>query len=281
MVITETWLHLLIPEAVVQLAGDTNHQQDQNTNSSKSRRGGLCIYVHNNCCTNSRVVAQHWSPDLEAQSVVCRPFYLPWELTVVTVIAVYILPNANVSTALSHLLDIVNKQQCKHFNGIHVVAVDFNQACLRIVLPSFVQHVNCATKKKLRKKLNGSCLFQHKASPQNCSLSSPGSIKSYFTACVHSPLQGKQGQTWALLKPGQKQLFLRARIVSNGLTCLNRITWKNTQRPACLIFEHCIDSVTVERRIRTFPNQKPWMTSKVKRLLKDQNTALRSRDKEW
>lgn len=43
---------------------------------------------------------------------------------------------------------------------------------------------------------------------------------------------------------------------------------------------YCMNNVMVERRMRTFPNQKPWMTNEVKRLLRRRNTAFRSKDKE-
>ncbi len=50
----------------------------------------------------------------------CRPFYLPRELTVVIAMAVYIPPNANVSTVLPFLHCTINKQRQAHPNrGLH------------------------------------------------------------------------------------------------------------------------------------------------------------------
>ena len=101
MIITETWLHQLIPDASVLLAGRTIHRCDRNKDSGKSRGGGLCVYVHNDWCASSKSTDTHCSPDIEAMSVVCRPFYLPRELTVVIITAVYIPPDANISIALT------------------------------------------------------------------------------------------------------------------------------------------------------------------------------------
>lgn len=42
----------------------------------------------------------------------------------------------------------------------------------------------------------------------------------------------------------------------------------------------CTESVTVEKRIRIYPNQKPWMTSDVRKLLRTRNHAFKSGDKE-
>ena len=148
MIMTETWLHPAIPDAAVQLAGRTTHRLDRNSDSGKSKGGGLCIYVNNDWCSQSQAIDSYCSPHLEALTVICRPFYLPRELTAVTVTAVYIPPDANVSLALSHLHSAISKQQRAHPDGVHIVAGDFNQANLKSVLPKFTQYVKCATREK-------------------------------------------------------------------------------------------------------------------------------------
>lgn len=40
----------------------------------------------------------------------------------------------------------------------------------------------------------------------------------------------------------------------------------------------CIDSVTVVKHIRDYPNQKPWMTNKVQSLLRARNSAFKTND---
>ena len=108
LIITETWLHPDIPDASVQLAGRTLLRWDRTKDSGKSRGGGLCIYIHNNWCNNGTIIDRHCSPNVEYMSVRCRPFFLPRELSVVTITAAYIPPDANVNTALSLLLNIIN-----------------------------------------------------------------------------------------------------------------------------------------------------------------------------
>ena len=73
----------------------------------------------------------------------CRPFYMPRELSAVIITAVYIPPDANVSETI---------QLQAHPEGAFIVAGDFNQACLKSVLPKFVQYVQCSS------------IFQFKAS---------------------------------------------------------------------------------------------------------------------
>src|SRR4029434_6655919 len=50
-----------------------------------------------------------------------------------------------------------------------------------------------------------------------------------------------------------------------------------TSTVLCYI-KHCVDTVTVDRRIQVYPNQKPWMTKEVKVLLKERSGAFRSGD---
>lgn len=147
MIITKTWLHSDIPDASMQLAGPTLLRGDRTKHSGKSRGGGLYIYVHNNWCNNGTVIDNHGSPDLEYMSVRCRPFFLPRELTVVIITAVYIPPHANVTTALSLLLNTINTHQ-QPWVGllVCVIAGDFIKANLKTVLPKLYQHVKCATR---------------------------------------------------------------------------------------------------------------------------------------
>lgn len=62
------------------------------------------------------------------------------------VTAVNIPPDANISSALGHLYKTVNKQQRAYPDGVHIIAGDFNRACLRTVLPEFTQYVKCSTR---------------------------------------------------------------------------------------------------------------------------------------
>ena len=81
-------------------------------------------------------------------SVLLRPFYLPRELAAVVITAVYIPPEANVNTALSHLYYTITHQQRTYPKGVHIIAGDFNKACLKTVLPKFKQHEMCLQRKK-------------------------------------------------------------------------------------------------------------------------------------
>lgn len=277
MIITESWLQPLIPDTATQLAGRICYRLDRDKESGKSRGGGLCVYLHNDWCCNSKITARHCCPDLEALSVMCRPFYLPQELSAVTVTAVYIPPDANVSIALNHLLTIVNKLQQDYPEGAHIIAGDFNQACLKYVLPHFYQHVNCATR--------GSNTLDRVYS----------NIKHAYKAVALSHL-GLSDHLSLSLTPAYTPLIRTTKPCTKiiktwpegALTqlqdCFANTCWdlfyqedlENFTETVLFYIKCCMDNVTVDKYIRIFPNQKPWMTSKVHCLLKKRNIAFRS-----
>ena len=52
-----------------------------------------------------------------------------------------------------------------------------------------------------------------------------------------------------------------------------------TDSVLCYI-KNCVGTVTVNKRVRAFPNQKSWMNSEVQSLLKSRNTAFKSGDRD-
>ena len=64
MIITKTWLHSFVLDSAFQLTGCSMHHFNRNKSSCKSRGEGLCIHVHMDWCTSSRVIHPHCSPDL-------------------------------------------------------------------------------------------------------------------------------------------------------------------------------------------------------------------------
>ncbi len=231
MIITESWLQLLTPDTAVQLAGRICYRQDSDKESGKSRSGGLCVYLHNDWCCNSRITARHCCPELEALSVMCRPFYLPQELSVVTFTAVYIPPDANVSIALNHLLTIINKLQQDHSEGAHIIAGDFNQACLKSVLPHFYQHVNCATRgSNTLDRVYSNIKHAYKAvALSHLGLSDHMSLS---LTPAYTPLIRTTKPCTESLKRGPKVLSLNFRIALQTLagTCSIKRTWRSLQR---------------------------------------------------
>lgn len=119
MIFTETLLHNSITDTAMQLSGWTFHQQDRTLDSPKKRGGGLCIYILNAWCSDSRIVYNHCSPDLECLVVKYWPFHLPREFTTVFILAVYIPPDGNAAATLDTLA--IGKLQCADPDGVLVI----------------------------------------------------------------------------------------------------------------------------------------------------------------
>uniref|UniRef100_A0A8C6LAW8 Reverse transcriptase domain-containing protein n=1 Tax=Nothobranchius furzeri TaxID=105023 RepID=A0A8C6LAW8_NOTFU len=193
--------------------------------------------------------------------------------------AVYIPPDANVSLALDHLYYKISEQQQTYPEGVHIIAGDFNKACLRTVLSKFVQHVKCPTR--------GNNILDHVYT----------NIKQAYKSVSLPPL-GKSDHLSLLLLPAYIPLKKRTRPIIktiNTLTegaiaqlqdCFAHTEWSifenedlqiYTDAVLCYI-KHCMDTVIIHKQVRIYPNCKPWMTSKVRVLLKARNAAYASGD---
>ncbi len=76
---------------------------------------------------NISILSRSCSPHLEPLSIICRPFYLPREISSIIVTAVYIPTQADTIYAVT-------------------IAGDFNKANFRKVMPNFHQHLSCPTR---------------------------------------------------------------------------------------------------------------------------------------
>ena len=147
IVLTETWLDSSISDEAVQLYGRTLFRLDRDaTACGKTRGGGLCVYINHKWATHSRIINTHCCQDLEALTISCRPFHLPRELSNIIITAVYCPPNADVNKAAQRLHDVIAERLRLQPEAGFIVLGDFNKACLKTVLPRFVQHVHCATR---------------------------------------------------------------------------------------------------------------------------------------
>ncbi len=147
------------------------------------------------------------------------------------------------------------------------------------VLPHFYQHVNCATR--------GSNTLDRVYS----------NIKHAYKAVALSHL-GLSDHLSLSLTPAYTPLIRTTKPCTKiiktwpegALTqlqdCFANTCWDlfyqedldNFTETVLFYIKCCMDNVTVDKYIRIFPNQKPWMTSKVHCLLKKRNIAFRSGD---
>ncbi|KAK3533855.1 hypothetical protein QTP70_032967 [Hemibagrus guttatus] len=111
---------------------------------SKTRGGGVCVYINTEWCRNSVLVSSSCSLLMEFVTVRCRPFYLPREFTTAFLFRMYIPPSANAKEVLCELNGAISGLQNAHPDRLFIIAGDFNHANLKSVLPKFHQHVDFA-----------------------------------------------------------------------------------------------------------------------------------------
>ncbi|KAK3525553.1 hypothetical protein QTP86_034852, partial [Hemibagrus guttatus] len=248
-----TWFSNRVPDAAIQLDGLTMFHAD--------RDAVLCIR--------------------------CRPFYLPWEFTTIFIVGVYIPPSANAKEALCELYGAISKMQNTHPDGLFIIAGDFNHANLKSVPPKFHQHVDSATR-----GVNTMDLVYTNIPGAYCAEPRPhlgySDHISVMLIPAYRPLVRRSKPVLKLVKTWPKgaisalqncfectdwDIFRES--ATNGVTTdLEEYTSSETN-----YISKCINEVTISKSITTRSNQKPWMTTKVRALIKSRDSAFRVGDK--
>lgn len=188
MAFIETWFSDDILDSFIQIDGFTHIRSDRNTDSGKTRGGGVCIYVKDSWCRNFAVRNKICNPDLELLLVTLRPHYLPREFTNIFVCVVYIPPSGNATRAANQISDCVHHHLQSKPDAPLFILGDFNHCILDKCLPGFYQYVKCNTR-------NNNIL-------DKCS----GNVKGAYTARARPPLSNSDHNTIQLL-PTYRSLF--------------------------------------------------------------------------
>ncbi len=89
--LSETWLAYPVT-AVTPSDNFSVLQMDRTAEAGKTKDGGVCFMINKKWCDprNISILSHSSLPHLEHLSIICRPFYLPWEFSLIIVTAVYI-----------------------------------------------------------------------------------------------------------------------------------------------------------------------------------------------
>ncbi|KAL6475087.1 hypothetical protein MHYP_G00161270 [Metynnis hypsauchen] len=214
----------------------------------------------------------------------CRPHYLPREFNVIIVVAAYIPPQSDAKLVLTTLANAISKQQSRHPEAALIVAGDFNQTDLRTVLSKLHQHVSCPTR--------GVNTLDHVYT----------NVEEAYSTTPLPPF-GKSDHISLLMKPTYQPVLKRVKATVRAVCvwpdgaesvlqdCFQCTDWDMFKTAATIeslvdvneyatsvtgFIKKCVDDVTQIRHIRTLPNQKPWMNSEVRSLLKERDAAFKS-----
>lgn len=162
-----------------------------------------------------------------------------------------------------------------------MIAGFFNHADLRAVFPKFHQHIKCATRgaKTLDKTYSNikhgyrATQLPHLGSSDHISLLL---IPAYKPVRKQAPPTTRTVKSWPEGASQQLQ------------DCLESTDWDIFCHQDLEVFtsavfgysQRCVNTVTVDRHIRVFPNQNPWMNGEVKELLRERNSAFRYGDRD-
>ncbi len=91
-----------------------------------SHGGGTCFYINERWCTDVTVLKKMCCSDLETFFINSKPFYSPREIWSFILVSVYIPPQANVSSALQKLNDLITDTEQKHPDSVLIILEDFN-----------------------------------------------------------------------------------------------------------------------------------------------------------
>ncbi len=200
--------------------------------------------------------------------------------TAITIMAVYIPPQANTDQALRELYRNISEQETTHPDAAFIITGDFNKANFRTIAPKYFQHVTINTR--------GDRILDH------CYTSFRDAYKS-----LPRPPFGKSDHSSVLLLPAYRQKLKREAPALRTIQCwsdqsdatlqdcFDHVDWDMFRAASdddieaysdsvtCFI-RKCIDDVVPTKTIRIYPNQKPWINSDVRSALSARTSAFKS-----
>ncbi|XP_061621024.1 uncharacterized protein LOC133473356 [Phyllopteryx taeniolatus] len=283
MCFTETWLCDAVPDGAVMLPGFHIHRADRDMESSgKTKGGGICLYINEKWCTDVTVLSTHCSPHLESLFLNCKPFYSPCEFASFILAGVYITPQANTNAALLTLAEQVNGIEKKHPDSPLIILGDFNKAKLNHELPKYKQHIDCPTREN-------NTLDHCYTTVKNAYRAIPrAALGSSDHSLIHLILTCRQELKCA--KPTVKTVKKWTNEAKMELqSCLDCTDWSVFENSAGSLDEYtdtvtsyisfCEEVCVPTKSFRTFNNNKPWFTAKLKQLRQAKRDAYQSGDR--
>ncbi len=119
--LSKTWLTTSGPDTAVTPSDNFSVlRMDRTTEAGKTKGGGVCLMTKKKWCDprNIYILSRSCSPHLEHLSIICRPFHLPREFSLIIVTAVYIPPQVDTGLALSKLHDVLSGNINKHPDAV-------------------------------------------------------------------------------------------------------------------------------------------------------------------
>ena len=273
--LTETWLHNNIPTSAVEVPNFTTIRSDRTGDQSKTKGGGVMLNINNNWCNNITITSSICDSNIEALTVNLRPFYIPREFTNIFITVLYIPPSANKATAFEYVDNLCNKLANDKPDSLQIILGDMNRCKLK--LPNFTQYVSCSTR-------NNTCLDEFFCNATNAyrSIQEPPLKNSDHNMIYMQPVYCRDLRK---AKPTEKEI---AKLTDESLETLNtsfEITeWNmfvdcsnNIDELVNTVTEYIkfnIDMIVPKKTIQQYPNNKPWITPALRKLIVEKHRAF-------
>lgn len=248
---TETWLNGNIPDRWRSPGSRWGKQ------SSKKRGGGLAIFINSKWCNPGHVTVKECicTPDTELMAVGLRPYYLPQEFSHAIVVIIYIPPSAVASSASDVIHSVITGLQTQHPSALIIIRGDFNHVSLSPVPTNFKQYVNCATRENKTLDL----LYVN--------------VKGAYRS---SPLRPLGESDHNLIHP------------PGVFPCHRLGSFQEEYGDDIEGLSHCItdyirfceDTIVPSKKVRCYPNNKPWIKTEIKSLLNGKKRAFMAKDRD-
>ena len=272
---SETWLHDNIPDSTVDLPNFNIVRGDRSLDSGKSKGGGVCLYINNAWCNNWSVKERFCTPDYELLTVGLRHYYLPREFNQIVVMAVYVQPRANFQVASEAIASRIQRLESTSPDSAKFVLGDFNHCRLDQVLPSYHRFVNKPTRGHAVLDLcygtNIASAYKERVCPKlgNSDHNIIQLLPSYKQALKQSKPTTVVTRNWSTESKEQLRGCFECTDWSVLVDCEDSIDTIVTTVNDYIKF--CIDSVMPLLRKKVYPNNKPWVSRKLKPLLEKRN----------
>ncbi len=138
----------MVPDSAIELTGFSVHRSVRTEDlTGKSRGGCVCFYINNSWCDerNLHSIKSFCSPDLEFHMLLCRPFWLPREFTVIINHGCLYPPSSQHRPGTQGTVWNIREQETTHPDAAFIITGDFNKANFRTIAPKYFQHITINT----------------------------------------------------------------------------------------------------------------------------------------
>ena len=285
-IVSESWFSHDIPENQLQIS---NFNMYSNPRVGK-KGGGVAIYVHETIPATP--ITEIKVPDeLECMWLKVRPKRLPRDVSAIAICAVYITTKSPYQSLLEeHLLESVDFLRSKYPDISILITGDFNRMEINNICRGndLYQLVDFPTRKNatLDLMMTNEVLKKHYRKPF------PISPLGYSD---HSCIVWKPNNHCAKTCKNTRKVQVVKPLTVNGInsfgTWIQGVDWhevleaNTTQEKAdafYAILDLGMEICFPEKRVRGHSNDKPWVTTHIKSLIKDRQKAFSAgQDQEW